>query len=177
MSEETTPTETPTAGKPKPKLMLIAIVLLGGLVVGGGAGAFVAGPMLAKPAAHADAGDPDAADADAEGDTVSAQRGGKPPVLYSAENLVLNPAGSGGMRFLMVSAAFELKDAKVMEDMRARDIELKDVLNQVLGSRTVDELADVALREPLKDEIRNAIDARFGRGSVRNVYLPQFVIQ
>jgi flagellar basal body-associated protein FliL len=61
--------------------------------------------------------------------------------------------------------------------MEGRDSELRDLLNRTLGSRTVEELSDLAQREPLRAEIQEQMEEMFGAGSVRKVYLPQFVIQ
>jgi flagellar FliL protein len=94
------------------------------------------------------------------------------------ENLVLNPAGSNGTRFLMAAVAAELKDEKVKEDMTARDAELRDAVLRLLGERTVDQLSDVTMREELKKQLTDSLNSRLGmKGAIKRVYFPQFVIQ
>ena len=94
------------------------------------------------------------------------------------ENLVLNPAGSNGTRFLMAAVAAEVKDEKVKEEMNGRDAELRDAVLRVLGERTVDQLADMALREGIKTEVIDSLNARLqSKTAVKRVYFPQFVIQ
>jgi flagellar basal body-associated protein FliL len=61
--------------------------------------------------------------------------------------------------------------------MKERDPELRDAVLRYLGAKQVEELSDVAQRDSLKLGIRAAVVERFGKGSVRDVYFPQFVIQ
>jgi flagellar FliL protein len=94
------------------------------------------------------------------------------------ENLVLNPAGSNGTRFLMASVAAEVKDDKVKDEMAGRDAELRDAVLRILGERTVDQLADMSLREALKKELIDSLNSKLqSKTAVKRVYFPQFVIQ
>jgi flagellar FliL protein len=160
------------------RLPLIALAAVG-LAVGGGTGALFIGPMLAKKmsakaASHTEA-DSAATDSSAHGKPGEAGVGS--PTVQLLENLVLNPAGSGGSRFLLLSIAIECADAKVLGNMQVRDAELRDVILTSLGSKTVEELTDVSARERIKKEIQASIEERFGKASVSRIYFPQFVIQ
>ena len=98
--------------------------------------------------------------------------------VHMMENLVLNPAASNGTRFLMAAVAAEVKDEKVKEEMTARDAELRDAVLRILGDRTVDQLADMSLRDGLKKELVDSLNARLAsKTAVKRVYFPQFVIQ
>jgi flagellar FliL protein len=61
--------------------------------------------------------------------------------------------------------------------MKAHDPEIRDVLLYVLGTKTVEELADVTRREGLKKELLAAVQKAFPDAGVLRVYFPQFVIQ
>ena len=175
----------------KGKLPLIAAIVVG-LAVGAGSGAAVVGPIIVKkmgfsapalpPAAaseHGAAEEGDHAEEAPAGEHGAPAKGGEssaPPVLL-LENLVLNPASSGGQRYLLMSIAIEASDAKVVADLTARDAELKDLILTSLGKKTVEELTDVASREAIKNEIMDTIKERFGKKSVKQLYFPQFVIQ
>ena len=180
--------EAPPAGA-KAKLPLIAALVVG-LAVGAGSGAMVVGPMVAKkmgfvtpaPAATAAQGGEqgEAPPAGEHGEAAPAGEKGSeataPPVLL-LENLVLNPASSGGSRYLLMSIAIESADAKAVAALTLRDAELKDLILTTLSKKTVDELSDVAGREQIKTELISAITERFGKAAVRQLYFPQFVIQ
>ena len=164
-------------------MMLVIGGLVGGLVIGGLGGSFALGPMLAKKfaapksaeAATTANGDEEHESGKGEGEH-GEKKAGSP--IQMMENLVLNPAGSNGTRFLMAAVAAELKDEQVKEDMTARDAELRDAVLRLLGERTVDQLADVTVREELKKQLTDSLNARLGKkGAIKRVYFPQFVIQ
>lgn len=161
--------------------MMIAIAgLVGGLVIGGLGGSFALGPILAKKLAA-----PKSAEAaTTEEKSGDEEHGGKDgdkkagATVHTMDNLVLNPAGSNGTRFLMAAVAAEVKDEKVKEEMAGRDAELRDAILRILGERTVDQLADMSLREPLKKELIDSLNSRLrSKTAVKRVYFPQFVIQ
>ena len=163
-------------------MMLVIGGLVGGLVIGALGGQFALGPMLAKKFAA-----PKTAEAattsekgDGEHEAAEGEHGEKKAgaAIHMMENLVLNPAGSNGTRFLMAAVAAELKDEKVKEDMTSRDAELRDAVLRLLGERTVDQLSDVNLREELKKLLTDSLNARLGaKSAIKRVYFPQFVIQ
>src|SRR5205085_488524 len=93
------------------------------------------------------------------------------------DNLVLNPAGSGGLRFLLVTVGLQLSSSVNSEAVKSRDAEVRDVVLRVFGTKRVEELSDIAMREGFKREISTALDALLGAHSVKGVYFPQFVIQ
>lgn len=180
--------EAPSGGA-KAKLPLIAAIVVG-LAVGAGSGAVVVGPMVAKKlgfSAPAVAAKPDSGAEHGDAEAAKGEEGGgehgakgadaaKPPVL-PLENLVLNPANSGGSRYLLMSITIESADDKAVKALEARDAELKDLILTTLSKKTVDELSDVSGREKIKAELIAAILERFGKGSVKQLYFPQFVIQ
>ena len=153
--------EAPAASKGNRSVLILA---LAGVAAGAAAGLFGVGPVLAKRK--------DAA-------PVAAKHEEKPTtsIDHAIENLVLNPAGSGGTRFLMVTATFELKDAAAEEFMKAHEAEIRDRLLALLGRRTVEELTEIDARERLKKEVLDVISPLFPKGAVEKVFFPQFVIQ
>jgi flagellar FliL protein len=184
------------------KMLPFVVALVAGLVVGGGAGAFVVGPAMAsgiapagapapraKKVAHAEDEAADEEHAEEEGaeeegedeeEESSGEKGegkaGEKPV-YTLDNLVLNPAESGGTRFLLLSVTFEARNAAVLEQMKARDAELRDAVLVSLGSKTVEHLADMTKRDSIKVDLTKAAAKLFKKGAVKRIYFPQFVIQ
>lgn len=180
------------------KLLPTIIALVAGLAVGGGAGAFVVGPAMASGIAPAGAAAPRAkklAHAEEEGgheEGAAAEEGaeegeqeaseggekaGAEKSVHTIDNLVLNPAQSGGTRFLLLSVSFETKNAAVLEQMKTRDAELRDAVLVTLGGKTVEQLADMTQREALKVDLTKAAAKLFKKGAVKRIYFPQFVIQ
>lgn len=191
MSQEPAPaaaegTEAKPAAKGTKSVLLIA-ALAGGLLFGAAGGLFALGPMLSKRSGYVVSDSlkhvMDSTLAEEKGEGEGGGHGGKEgegeaaSTVHLIDNVILNPAGSGGQRFLMVAAAVDAKDSKVVESMKARDAETRDVLLRVLGSKTVEQLADMRYREQLKQELMDSLGVMFKKGSIRRIYFPQFVIQ
>lgn len=190
---DTPDTTPPNAAAPAPagmkrRLPLLA-ALAGGLAVGAGTGAVVVGPVAAKALgfsttadAASPAGDAGGHDAPAEDDghggpAADSGAGSDSPLVSTLDNLVLNPAGSGGTRFLLLTVSMECASNAGLATLAARDAELRDVVLSTLSRKTVDELADVASRDSIKTELITALNGRFGKGTVLRVYFPQYVVQ
>jgi flagellar FliL protein len=146
--------------KGKRTVLILGVI---GIVAGVSVGLFAAGPLLAKRGS--------AAPAKHETEAPSAS------VVHAIENLVLNPAGSGGTRFLMVTATFELKDGGSEQLMKDHEAEVRDHILALLGKKSVDDLTDITQREGIKTEVLAAVAPLFPKGAVRKVFFPQFVIQ
>jgi flagellar FliL protein len=186
MSSDTSSADAPA----KPKIPLVIGMVAVGLLLGVGSGALFVGPTLAKkmgkvavpPPAHGDSteehGDGGEGEEHAEEKGKEGKEGeGAATAVHLIENLVLNPAGSGGSRFLLFSVAIELPNATVGDTFKNRDAELRDIILTALGTKPVESLTDIAAREGFKKELEQAIRDRFGKKSVRRLYFPQFVVQ
>ena len=150
----------------KGKVMMMAV---GGLVVGLAAGFLGVGPVLAKNKGAAPA------KVEAKADEKGGEKSGA--VVWPLENLVLNPAGSNGARFLMVNATFELKDEAAKEAAKEKEAEARDIVLALLGKKTMEQLADISQRDQIKKEVLAAVGPLFPKGVVTKVFFPQFVIQ
>ena len=97
--------------------------------------------------------------------------------VHIIDNLIVNPAGSNGTRYLIASIALAPGSGGSIEDLDARDVELRDALLRLLGSKTVEVLSDIAQRDALTEEMLTTLDEMLGEGVVQRVFLPQFMIQ
>ena len=170
MSEDTEVPEHAEEPKQGKKMLIIAMTI--GLSVGALAGSLVVGPLLAESGGEHSSEECVAALGGGHGGLPEA-----PLAVHSIENVVINPAQSGGTRFLMVSVGFGLKDAHAVETIALRDAELRDMVVRTLGAKTVEELSDMTARDTLKNEIREKALALLGEEALLDVYFPQFVIQ
>jgi flagellar FliL protein len=128
---------------------------------------------------HADGEEGEEEEEDGEKKTEKeGEHGPAAPQVYTVADMVLNPAGSGGQRFVMLTVAMEAKDSATVALLQGRDPEIRDAILALVGGKTVEELAEVAAREPLKTEIMATV-ARITKKKkgVKRVSFPQFVIQ
>jgi flagellar protein FliL len=152
----------PAAAPGKRNLIILAVA---GLVAGTAAGLFGVGPILAKKRASSPASE------------VASEAKNESAVNHSIENIVLNPAGTNGQRFLMVTAAFQLKDASIDPIMKEHEPEIRDHMLALLSKKTVEELTDPAKRDPIKQEVLAVVAPMFPKGALLKVLFTQFVVQ
>jgi flagellar FliL protein len=153
----------------RPKSWLRILVLLVGLSVGGTAGVFLLGPSVGRALTARESGDGHGADqGGGHGATVE--------TVHVIENLVVNPAGTEGRRFLLVSMALEPADGDVGR-LETLEPELRAVVIPILAARSVEELLDLSRREELTTEVSEALDEVVGGDGLRRVLFPQFVVQ
>ncbi len=165
-------TPAPAGNSGKNRLLAIGGVIAGGLLLGGASGIFVAGPMIASMSHTAGSAGP----------AVAESHDGKPApsdvsTVYLVDNLVMNPAGSGGTRFLLVTVGLQMKAASATEELKGRDTEVRDAILRILGGKSVEDLTNVTNRETYKREIMTALDVVLDGKKTAAVYFPQFVIQ
>jgi flagellar protein FliL len=170
--------EAPVKSGPK-GFVLIGVLVLS-LLAGGAGGALMVGPMIARKSGYLT--DSGAAHGDSAASGKGQGEGGKEGAvanLHLIDNLVLNPAGSGGSRFLMLAAAVEVKDASMVEELKSRDAEARDIVLRVMGGKTVEMLSRMTYRDSLKAELADSLGTLFTKdpAAIRRIYFPQFVIQ
>lgn len=156
---------------------VLIVATLVGVIVGGGAGAFAAGPLLAKRVVASmhlvEAGAVASAPHGAAPATDSAASG----AVHRVENLLVNPAQTGGSRLLMLSVALEVEDETRIERLVERDAQVRDAIMGVLGRKNVVELVDMDARPDIKEEITVAVDSAVGGPTVRGIFFPVYVLQ
>jgi flagellar FliL protein len=195
----------PPAKKSKAGLVLIGS-LVGGLVAGAAAGLFAVGPLVARSSGYVvteemqarldaqakltpggehgeteEGGEEGGDHGAAEGEPKEGEAAGGAANLHLIDNLVMNPAGSGGTRFLMLSAAVEFSDSKMVEDFKARDAEVRDLVLRIMGAKTVEQLTDMPTRELIRKEVADSLATLLPKAvrkkAIAKIFFPQFVIQ
>jgi flagellar FliL protein len=166
----------PAAHQPKaPSKLVLPLAVGAAVLAGSGLGALVLGPRIVSArAAAADAAvEEPAVDSTQSAAHDDGELGGP---LLRIENLIVNPAGSQGSRFLMVSIAIETASGATGEHLRSQEPKLRDAIIALLERQTMETLARPGIRDSLKRQLADTIGAIAGGERLR-VYLPQFVIQ
>jgi flagellar basal body-associated protein FliL len=98
--------------------------------------------------------------------------------IIQLDELVVNPSGSLGRRFVVVKVALELLDIAVQEDLEHQMPLINDGLIRLLASKNVEYLSNVAARDSLREEMRVVINDRLpNNDGVTNVFFTGFVLQ
>lgn len=100
-----------------------------------------------------------------------------PGSFTEMKGLVVNPAESGGARYLAVSLAFETNSPAVLEELKAKEIVLRDAVLDLLSQHTAAELSATDRRDELKERLRGATNDLLNSGTVDRLYFTQFVLQ
>ncbi len=100
-----------------------------------------------------------------------------PEFLFVVKDLVVNPAGTGGLRYLLTSVGIEVTNEKAFAEIQSKEVVVNDILINILSSKTLEELSDVSRRKELRREIAKKVDEILTNGKVQNVYFSKFIIQ
>ena len=175
--------EEPRKGGKLASLLLLVV----GLAAGSGAGLFFVGPLVAGDGAEsteevADDGHGAPADDghgapedDGHGGDISED--GVDPLIHTLTNVIVNPAGSGGSRFLLLDVALRLSNEAAVTELAGRDPQVRDAIVHLLGAKTITELAEISGRDLIKSEMQELISGILGSGRVTAIFFPRYVIQ
>ncbi len=165
-AESTDPVADAEGKKGISLFILILIPLMVISAVGGGFLAYSKYPLLAEIAATINGEEVEEEDAPIEfGEFIELQ------------NIIVNPANSGGKNLLMLSVGMETAEPAVLETVTAREMVVRDTIIKILGMRTVDELANIEQRTAIKDEIKHAVNGILSEGEINRMYFTQYVLQ
>lgn len=149
------------------KILLPLIVLALG---GGGFLAYSQYPVLAEAAVSAGI---DFSFADESAESAPIEYG----EFTTIEDLLINPAGSGGKRFLVVSLGVESRSGSVIAELAQKEIVVRDAVLRLLSRRTADELGSIDLRAQIKDEILTELNGVLQKGEIERLYFTQYLLQ
>ena len=161
--EESEVEESPPRHRANLKWIAVAVSVGLGAALGG----IVVGPRLA-------AGSVDSA---SESEAESPPRVRDPEGVVALDNIIVNPAGTNGMRFLMVTVALDVGDKHHAEEARGRSLEIRDVVIGVLEQQTLEMLTSPGARQRVKQHLLSALQSLLGDGTVLEILIPHFVVQ
>ena len=97
--------------------------------------------------------------------------------LYQFGDVIVNPAGTEGTRFLRVTIYLELASAEYQKMIEKFKPALQDIAIQILSSKTIPELEDLDSRNKLRKEIVSAMNQVLGGEVILKLFFTEFVIQ
>ena len=112
---------------------------------------------------------------DVSSDTIESQL--RDLTFYTLDPLLVNPAGSNGERYLKATISLELHDPGLRKEIEKRIPQLKNQINNILSSKSINQIQTTEDRERLRREIQNRVNGLLLSGHVSNVYFEEFVYQ
>lgn len=101
----------------------------------------------------------------------------EPGEVFLVSDLLVNPTGTGGTRYLSATIGLEVGSPEAILDLESRDASVRDLLMSILSSKTVDQLTDFTARETMREEIRTRLNALLKPEEVTAVYFVDYVLQ
>ncbi len=166
--------EEPAPKKGPNKLLVFGGLGLGVVIVGVVLALFVIKPMLMKSDDGHSAAKTEETD---KSDHKKSEKGEGGGVVYTIKDIVINPAGTGGSRFLSVSFGFELGSAALAREFEDREPLVRDALITILSSKTVAQLTDIKQKEIMRYQIKHRLSQLFQTEDLEGVYYTDFVLQ
>lgn len=100
-----------------------------------------------------------------------------PGDIYMVKDIIVNPSGTGGTRYLSTSIGFELESAAAADLFSQRDAIVRDALITVLSSQSIPQLNDFKQRERLRQLIKSRVEKLLQTEDIAAVYFTEFVLQ
>jgi flagellar basal body-associated protein FliL len=97
--------------------------------------------------------------------------------IYVVKDLIVNPAGTNGTRFLLTTVGFEVTTPEALKELENKDVMVRDVLNTILTSKDLTTIVNIEGRESIRKEIEQKIGSILRGGALTNVYFSKFIIQ
>ena len=170
--------QTAPAKKGSSKLIMFGGIGLGVIVVAVALALFVVKPMMSDSGAEGDTTEQTDGHGEKKEKKKKSSHGEEgASLIYAIENIVINPSGTGGSRFLSVSFGFELGSLELQEEFVAREPIIRDALITIMSSKTVAELTDAKQKEIARYQIKKRVAQLMDTDEISGVYYTDFVLQ
>jgi len=97
--------------------------------------------------------------------------------IYLIEDLVINPAGTRGRRFVSLSIGLELNEGKKVAEIVKRKPKLCDAIISLLTKKSFYEFTSISNREKIRKQILHVVLQNTPPGMVNQIYITKFIIQ
>lgn len=97
--------------------------------------------------------------------------------MFEIKEIIVNPAGTGGTRFLSASISFEVEDSHALKLFESRTSQIRDALITILGSKNIEQLTDVKQKEIARYQIKKRVETLLDTEELIAVYFTDFVLQ
>jgi flagellar FliL protein len=101
----------------------------------------------------------------------------EPVVVQLSDKTIANPRDTKGSRLVIAKIAVGGVGAKFKELVDKNDLALRDAANNILGSKSVEDIDRPGGKNLIRREILASFNKILGEGAVKDVYLVEFAMQ
>ena len=98
-------------------------------------------------------------------------------IIYSIDDIIVNPADTDGKRLLLTSVGFDLPNLEMENELKTREAIVKDAVISTLSSKDIVQLDNTAYRDTLKMEITGRLKKSIPDVTINNVYFSKYILQ
>lgn len=98
-------------------------------------------------------------------------------MIAAIKEIVVNPAGTSGSRYLSVSLGFQFGSKKARRRFEENELMVRDALISILSSKTVTQLTDAKQKEIMRYQIKKRLSKLLKTKKLEAVYYTDFVLQ
>ncbi|PKK84421.1 MAG: hypothetical protein CVT49_03610 [candidate division Zixibacteria bacterium HGW-Zixibacteria-1] len=153
------------SGKKKPWLIYLAVVVVMA------AGGYFAGTKYLKSS------DPVSSEEKKDDKKENKKKQFTATEMFMMQDIIVNPAGTGGTRFLSISIGFEIGTHETVLQFEKREPVIKDALITILGSKTIEQLSDPKEKEITRYQIKKRVEQLMQTDELAAVYFTDFILQ
>lgn len=96
---------------------------------------------------------------------------------YQLDQFIVNLLTQSGRRYLKVTIALEMTAPELQNELDAKRAPIRDTINSILSSKSIDEISTMRGKDKLKEEIVLRLNEFLVDGKIRNVFFLDFAIQ
>jgi flagellar protein FliL len=112
-----------------------------------------------------------------EGKNAEGEGEGEEALVFVVKDLIVNPAGTNGTRFLLTTIGIEVGSPESMKELEKKEVMVRDAFTNILTAKSLPELTDAAHRESIRTEISDKVGGMLKSGKPKNIYFSKFIIQ
>jgi flagellar protein FliL len=97
--------------------------------------------------------------------------------VYMIEDLIVNPAKTDGKRLLLSSLGFDVSSEKDNQELKSKEVVLKDVVISIMSSKELTQLGNIAFRDTLRTEIIKRLSQLMPAVKINTIYFSKYILQ
>ena len=139
---------------------------------------FITANFLVKTNIHASSANSEVIDENSNSseDGENGHEEGTVQQIFNIEDLIINPAGTSGQRLLLLSVGFGVSDEEKLNLLRENEVVIKDLVISAVAQKTLATLSKIELKDSLKVELAERINAQYPKAEIKNVYFSKYLI-
>ncbi len=97
--------------------------------------------------------------------------------IYVPDDMIINPANTDGKRLLLASLGFDVSSDKDEQELKSKDVLLRDAVISVMSSKGMEQLASITYRDTLRTEITKKLSAVIPEVKINTIYFSKYILQ